>query len=516
MKKRKVLGMFAVLLILLVGHRGLSQTTCYPKAPNPIAGLAEAIARDIVKHRKEPRVAEKVDNALPRLVLYTVMDAAVGLTLQGPLSTKDDFEHLGETARTDKQLGPSAKANGSSSLIEKPGFAQLLGFSIDHGAIKQSINGTTFTLSTSPYAFIVLAAGGKDTAQLYQNAGFLNRLGASATFNIANQNDLLSNVNRKDLTEWSVRARLTGDRSARSKAFGRFWTDKIAPSLQNRLNITTQAEQDLINGINGVKSAYVPLIDPNQGVPLRARIADYLGTHQTTPDDQAVADIKEMILCTLSAKLYDPIKKNQIVITQEDQQKIKSQVLPALARSDQDIAEARNLLESEINSFNSRPELTLEYTNHRDSMSSDYSELKLLFQEDTRPLKVTANGGFSLYNHPNAMMNQQRLRDYSVALSAEGTAPSPFTTAADLSKVTYSFSGSYERLKENEHIIGRTPDIGSVQLKVEIPIALGLSIPVAYTYSTATEMMKKGENKFNVGLHLDMDKLYSIIRGQKQ
>jgi 1-acyl-sn-glycerol-3-phosphate acyltransferase len=85
----------------------------------------------------------------------------------------------------------------------------------------------------------------------------------------------------------------------------------------------------------------------------------------------------------------------------------------------------------------------------------------------------------------------------------------------DLSKITYSFAGSYERLKENANMVMRKPDIASVQFRLEFPIAIGLSIPIAYTYSNNTEMMMKKENKFNVGLHLDIDKLYEIARGAK-
>src|SRR5258708_23192890 len=103
------------------------------------------------------------------------------------------YRYLAETARSDKQIGASAKSAGSTSAIEKPGFASLLGLAVEHGAILQNINSSTLTLSTSPYVLYTFNNGG-DSAQNYAPAGFLNRLGVSATFNIADANSaVLSN-----------------------------------------------------------------------------------------------------------------------------------------------------------------------------------------------------------------------------------------------------------------------------------------------------------------------------------
>jgi hypothetical protein len=60
----------------------------------------------------------------------------------------------------------------------------------------------------------------------------------------------------------------------------------------------------------------------------------------------------------------------------------------------------------------------------------------------------------------------------------------------------------------------RAPDISSLQLRMEVPISYGLSIPVAFTYSSATEMSMKSEKKFNIGLHLDIDKLFALRRAR--
>jgi hypothetical protein len=65
---------------------------------------------------------------------------------------------------------------------------------------------------------------------------------------------------------------------------------------------------------------------------------------------------------------------------------------------------------------------------------------------------------------------------------------------------------------ENENMTDRQPDIGSFQAQLEIPVTPGLSIPIAYTYSSATETMAKKENRFNIGLHLDINKVINSRR----
>ena len=313
-------------LVLCICVNGFSQTTCYPDAPNAIACYAEKVASDIVAHKTDPKAPERVEGVLANLMLYTIADASVGLGSIGPLCTLEDFQHLGETARTDKQMGSSPKSEGSTTLVEKPGFAQLLGFAVEHGAIKQSVHGTTLTLSTTPYSLIALA-NGSDTAQLYQDAAFFNRFGISASFKISNTELVLANATRNQLSEWSARARLTGDRSSRSRAFGRFWREQIAPVLQQRLNLLTGAFDTVITSDATFNPIYIRILrgsnvaDPNDPGALKNRIAAYLQAHLSSPDAESVAGIKEIIMCALRSNVYDPIKKTPGMVQRHDASK---------------------------------------------------------------------------------------------------------------------------------------------------------------------------------------------------
>src|SRR5207302_9802490 len=122
-----------------------------------------------------------------------------------------------ETARTDKQNGASASSKaGSTSIVDKPGIASLLGFAIEHGAAAQTIQGNTVTFSSSPYAFAAAAFG--DTASTYAKYGNIyGKLGFSANFNLSDTSNPALNATRKQLNEWSANLRLGKDHSSRSK-----------------------------------------------------------------------------------------------------------------------------------------------------------------------------------------------------------------------------------------------------------------------------------------------------------
>src|SRR5206468_9830756 len=149
----------------------------------------------------------------------------------------------------------------------------LLGFAIERGAIQQNVNETSLTLSTTPYAFIAWA-NGADTATLYRKNEAFNRLGISATFNITNQDQLLANVNQKQLTEWSLRFRLFGDRSARSKKFQEFWKNHIRPRIEKRLEALTEAEKAVIDTAPFDEA----FRDTTRG-DIRASVKSYLDAH---------------------------------------------------------------------------------------------------------------------------------------------------------------------------------------------------------------------------------------------
>jgi hypothetical protein len=492
-------------------------TDSYPDAPSLLRDAAEKVADDIIAGDETP--VEVVANIFPTMFFYTVAHAVSPTATSDPavIEKLEAYQYLGETARTDKQVGASAKSAGTTSAIEKPSFARFLGLAVENGAITQEVSKTSLTLSTSPYILYTFGNGG-DTAENYERAGFLNRVGLFATFNLTDQNDPLSSATRSQLTEWSIKTRVFGDRSTRSKAFQDFWNAPGGPrdAILTRLEVLSRgAVLTLPGGRRPTGSDRLANVnqDVNNVVAALMSSAAYTGADNAGKKRL----LTNAILCVFKNEVFDNIKSDPTLIGAETRQEINSQLVPRLAAALDNLRDMRKLLEGKIDDFQKGALGTVSYVNHRQSEGSDYSEGKFLFEMDSKALrpmkKLVANFGVSFYHNPDRTKNQQTARDVTAALSFEGSVKSPMLAGtADLSKITYAFTGNYQRTFENRGVAGRKADIGSFQFKVDFPLFAGVSLPFSVTYSNATEEERKKHVRANFGLHFDADKLFAVTR----
>jgi DNA-binding transcriptional regulator YdaS (Cro superfamily) len=484
----------------------------FPCLPGSAYDGAPMLLTDIVTKASKDVAAGRNNGALsgiPQMMLYTTLDASSPTSSQ-LLRGLEAYQYLSETARTDKQLGASATSNGAVSAIEKPGFARLLGFAVEHGAIDKKNDGTNLTLSTSLYS--LYAINREDTAETYARAGVLNRVGVFASFAVDNQENDLANARRNNLSEWSVKARLFGDRSTRSPQFQKFWDEQIAPVIDQRLIALGQPLEDLTS-----QNVEYQRLRRQVGNCLRDAVrdrvddADYVAA---TPDARATI-LSNALLGMLKSNVYDRISTAQFKLDDAIITRIETQYVPGLKAALDNLKAAGGVLEKRLADLKKGPLGTFAYTNHRQPMTSDYSETKFLFEQDKsflRPLKLTANFGLSFYHKPDRTMNQQKLRDISAALSFDGSSRSPFTEGENQSKITYSFVGRYERMMENRRMANRKPDIAVAQFVMEIPFLKGFSLPLSLSYANATEEERKKNVRFNFGMRLDTDKLFDLLR----
>lgn len=477
----------------------------YADAPPLLTDIVTRDATDIARGLNGGAIA-----SVAKMILYSTLDAA------SPTSSKllrdlEPYQYLSETARTDKQLGASPTSEGSVSAIEKPGFARLLGLAVEHGAINKKNDGTNLTLSTSLYSLYTINSG--DTAETYSKAGILNRVGLFTTFAVTDTNSDLANARRNNLSEWSIKARLFGDRSTRAPKFQKFWREKIEPLIDARLVALGKPLEDLTTGNADYRRLRIQggncLRD---AVRNRLQDADYKAA---TTEAEHVKMLSGAMLSVLRTNVYDRIKLGQFKLADDIISNIETQYVPNLKAALDNLKGAGGLIEKQLEDLDTGPLGTFAYTNHRVPAGSDYSEAKFLFEQDKsffRPLKLTGNFGLSFYNKPDPTLNQKKLRDISAALSFDGTSRSPFTEAENQSKITYSFVGRYERMFENRRLAKRTPDIGTFQFVMEIPFFKGLSLPLSATYANATEDEKKTHFRFNFGMRLDTDKLFELLK----
>ncbi|HEX3559624.1 MAG TPA: hypothetical protein VHU19_10480 [Pyrinomonadaceae bacterium] len=486
---------------------------CYPDL---LPGLADAVrnAANRIVSRNDPA---QIRPAFFSILLMAVADAVFTDSVDDRAAHAKFINGIrfvraqAETKRTDKQIGASARSEGSTSAAEKPGFAELLGFAVEHGAVQKEINGTSLTLSTSPYAFFY--HGQEDTSTAYKNNGYLSRVGLSATFNIADQNNVLASATRNQLDEWSVRARLSGDVSDRSYAAEKAWENFRHDFAKPDIVITGEMAAEFQS--NASLEAIRREISGQFTAPdFQKSVKDVLDDASITDPNVKVNKISELILCRVRTAIFDQVRSGAFKIDKGTRDRIlnvfPAQLVSALKARDNAVADFQTRLEQ----LSFRPEFTFAYTNKHETTGSDYSTFKLLFQKKSREgMNIIANAGLSVYHKPDRTLNQQRLRDFAAALSFEGIGGrSPFLLeGGDESRVTYSFTGRYQRMMENRFFKDRKADIAVAQFKLNLPILTGISLPFSVTFANATELIKESHVRANFGFTVDTDKILQII-----
>jgi len=482
----------------------------YTNAPPLLTEITERVADDIVNGKN---AEEMVAGSFAKMYSYTVADA---LTVNSPVAVRTirslkAYQYLGETARIDKQVGAGSSSSGTTSAIEKPGFARLLGFAIEKGAILKDVEGSSLTLSTSPYVLFTMNGDG-DTAENYARAGLLNRIGVSATFNIEDQNSVLASARRNQLTDWSVRARLYGDRSTRSKAFQKAWRDDIQPAIERRLAVLSGVERF----ISLHQSEFPDLDGTNDQVDSAVASLMNSAAYKDANDADKKKMLSNTILCNIKSGVFDDINAHPQRVSESTRNQIVNNFVPSLAAALDNLEVVRGVLKDKLDALAKGPLATFAYTNHREPATSDYSEFKFLFEQDKTlfgMLNIVGNASFTMYNKPNALLNQSRIRDINAALSFEGAVDSPFLkNQPDLSKITYAFTGTYQRMRENEGLAGRKPDLVGLQFKLDVPIYGGFNFPIALTYTNGTEHTNRNDKRLNFGFKFDMDKLFALTK----
>ena len=224
-------------------------------------------------------------------------------------------------------------------------------------------------------------------------------------------------------------------------------------------------------------------------------------------------------MCGLQQSVFDQLRPGgRVAVSPATQAVINSALVPELIAAHDELEQARQGLNDFFAEQEKKPEMTFAYGNLHPTSGGNYSTLGVLYERKSfAPMKLVANGGFSLYHGPDRKLNQQSIRDVAFALSFEGKASSPFlTNEKDLSKITFSFTGRYQRIFENRHQPNKKADIAVAQFKLEIPVLSGMSIPLSVTFANASELIKEKHTRANFGFTFDADKLFALAKLKKQ
>lgn len=477
---------------------------CFPDAPDELVRTAKTAAVAFVDNRD-------TTGLFGDLMFFTVSHTvAIDANREDLLKALEIKQLQEQTRRTDKQVGPPASAAGTTTLAEKPGFAEILGFAIEHGAIQKAVSGTTLNLSTTPYAFTTLNGG--DTHSNYKKYGYLTRLGISADFNIQNQDNPLASARRSQLADWSVRLRLSKDRSTRSDDVEAIWHDISAEFARPSIVITDMLRSTFQSDVE-LETQRRLIVDRLIGVTAQPSLVA-IRVNNALTRDQKIDQVAEKFICQAKTDIVDGVRSGSFKISEDSKDRIIRVTLPAYEQARTAKAAALKIFDERIEALSYKPIFTLAYNDVRPTSGINYSELKMLYQKKTgEPISLIANAGLSLYHKPNTVLRQQTVRDFAATLSFEGTmGRSPFMLESmDESQITYSFSGRYQRIFENRFVPGRKADIAFAQFKFNLPMFSGMAFPFSVTYANASELIKEKHVRTNFGFSFDTDKLLKAL-----
>ncbi|MGC2694781.1 MAG: hypothetical protein WA738_03240 [Candidatus Angelobacter sp.] len=472
------------------------------EAPGIVQTAAKITAQTIVSRRKDPDdAAGRFGIASNKIALFAIAAAVSPAQAKG-VSYVAPYIVAGETKRTDKQIGASGSGSGSTSAADKPGIPYLLGLALEHGAIAQNINGSTLTLSSSPYA-VIAALKKEDTAETYNTYSGFTRIAVSASYNLQDQNDPLASVSRKQLSEWTVKFRLFGDHSARSKEAHDLFVAKVLPSLEKLANDKAKALSRNLDSYAKVFASF--------SAQTGQLIKDYLTNNSSDNDTTAEAKIADIIVKSVQQNLYGAI--GTINLSPQNVQELSN----FLVQYQADLTEyshSADLLDQALKELDKKATLTFGYFNERGSGTPNYSVAKLMYEKKPGGfMQIDANLSASAYGNPDRTKNQQTFRDATAALQfQQNLGRSPFlVNSDDKSQISLAFAGRYERLQENRHVPGKKADIAIANWKLEIPIGAGVSLPLSITYANATELIKEQDVRGNFGITFDLDKLHTLV-----
>jgi hypothetical protein len=486
---------------LVLGLGSQSRAQLYVDPPEALKVKVDQAVHDVLMDR-DP---DQLSFAWPELVAYTVADAL----LEGPTAISPDKvlkydTEVAETARFDKQIGSGSSTTGTTTLVEKAGVSRLIAWAVEHGAVQQEQNGTSLTLSTTPYALGLVATGAEDTADRYSRWCPAPRIALGVNFALdGDKKDTVGGAEFDDVTALWAKWNFWGDRSPRSKWFQDEWVKRVQPFVKKRLQIfgpllvtTLNDDEDLTKARNDLESKWQERLEAE----LQA-----LGAAQPTPEMQE--RLAQAILDDLRVAIFD--RFSQPPGGAEERRARLAKLVPALNAANVEVREARAAFLKLVDEMNGDALGTVSSTTYRVDGGSDYSELTLIFQDRILLFDIAVNGEVSFNHNPDGSLDQETVRDFGASVSIERQFDNFLLgrlSPGDLSPITLAASGKVSYLEEAHD------EIGIAQLRIDVPVYAGFTVPFALTYATRTEEQDESDFRVNIGVDLDTDKMMALVR----
>lgn len=371
-----------------------------------------------------------------------------------PSAVNGSFIAAGNAERTDMQLGAGSNAAGATSLIDKPGAADLLSLALERGAINSVTNGNTVTLSSTPY-MLAGFIGQRDNPQNWHDYASLRHIAISATF--ADQ----SAVTKDDFSSiQSGEAKWTtlGNRSPRDAAL-----------LQSFLNIASQPVQSA----DAIKNTACSALSVTF-LPQLAQVATAMAARPTA------AALRITLDTIFASTAFTNDQRAQIgacgsaVVDAEEHANAAATKLNAMTQA--------------YLALNKKKQLSFSLSSHRDAMVDDFTTVKMLYGYDTAPkitINLNAEGDF---NQHYQTKNLHQVRSFAVELGS---------TVGRFNGNRFDATTSAKIWRNNDT---QNRNVTVIQVKWNMYLTDAFVLPVSVSFANqAVDNIKKGW-QVNIGL----------------
>jgi hypothetical protein len=394
--------------------------------------------------------------------------------------------------RSDKQVGATSSASGTTTLVSKGTVPKVLGLAVENGAVTQTQSGTTVTFRTNVGGALNALSGkgffqlspGDDDPSLW----LLSRLSASASFDTTRGggNGTLT-ADQQQLSQWTARLQVINRRDPTGPAALAKWRGKLLP-LQTGIAQSAVVLSQAIEHDPAVQAWIAATADAIRTVGAAA--ARGTSAEQAAAIEAALESAEARFPASLQPQTVD--------------------ALSAFERLSSAFVIERDTL---LRGLASGALVSAEYTSDHPARGPRTSNLRLV-GEVGGAVDLTGNASLTFF-HQNPVGVTSSVRDVQFSGEMDIKLGSADTVGAFVFSAAGKFVRQFENGFSDDGIM--IPDskgtIAAGQLKLTVPVkGSGVKIPLSVTFANRTELIKEKVVRANVGITYDLDTIFARFR----
>lgn len=481
----------------------------------------------------------KLDLTKPNAAFNFITVAATDFLVQGALNlaqqklTANTAMSDAGQARIDQQFSAPTTATGTTSLVSKPGSADLLSLALDAGVLTRSVNGTTTTISTNAdQVFRLITGNDPDCTVTCKSLGgfenkFLNPLNVSAIVDVSQTGTQAVPTTGQasgttpapvssatipsgagKLTGIVAKYRLLNQYDPRTDAFKENW--KTAVTNEARAGTATTLGNRTVDVLNILQDNATPLDDATKQKMLADAQNDPTG-------EKLIQDFSNYFAEASQKAMQDPTMKEKVGLVMQSRALYRQAWLDALA-------EAAGTL------------LTFEYDYNRPVNQPFTHDFKLVYSYDFKAMgMMTFNGAYSIYDgaipagakygrthygqisaqYDRTVSGQNKNLQTQISLAGYWQYQ-PEPSILNIPAGTVAPGTNIPLPNGTQEFVGTAGSLWVTQAKFTIRGAGGINVPIGVSWSNKTDLLQGSKVGAQVGISYNFSSLAGLFTGGAQ